>query len=99
MRFPDCLRGGTPAVPPETGPISDPNNAVLSRELYDLILRVAIVPVILFLIGLSWVIINRLMSPQARQARRNREIRKAVAKRQAHLAAAEREKTVPEERP
>jgi hypothetical protein len=72
---------------------------VLSRELYDLILRVAIVPVVLFLIGLSWVIINRLMSPQARQARRNREIRKAVAKRQARLAAAEREKSVPEERP
>ena len=76
---------------PETG--SDPNNIVLSRELYNLILRVAIVPVVLFLIGLSWVIINRLMSPEGRQARRSREIRKAVAARQARLSAVGREKT------
>ena len=42
--------------------------------------------ILLFLIGLSWVIINRLMSPEWRQERRNREIRRAVAARQALLA-------------
>ncbi len=81
-------------MPPD--PISDPNNPVLSRELYNLILRVATIPVLLFLIALTWVIINRLMSPQLRQQRRNREIRRAVEAREARMAAAS-EKTAPNE--
>src|SRR5262249_4532437 len=71
-------------MPPEpTNPLNDP---ILSRQLYDLILKIATVPVLLFLLWLSWVIINRLMSPAWRQERRNREIRRAVAARQALLA-------------
>ena len=38
---------------------------------------------LLFLIWFSWFLINRLMSPERRQERRNREIRKAVAEREA----------------
>lgn len=66
-----------------TGPIPDPNNPVLSRELYEQILHYATIPVLLFLIWFSWFLINRLMSPERRQERRNREIRKAVAERKA----------------
>jgi hypothetical protein len=66
-----------------TEPISDPNNPVLSRDLYELILHYATIPVLLFLVWLSWVIINRLMSPEWRQKRRSREIQKAVAARNA----------------
>ena len=69
-----------------TEPVSDPNNPVLSRELYDLIIRGATLPVLLLLIGLSWLIISRLMNSEWRQERRNREIRQAVAARQAHSA-------------
>ena len=78
-------------MPPE--PISDPNNPVLSRELYDLIIRGATIPVLLFLIGLSWLIISRLMNSEWRQERRNREIRRAVAARQAHAAETPLEET------
>ncbi|HLK60285.1 MAG TPA: hypothetical protein VKU00_27225 [Chthonomonadaceae bacterium] len=74
-------------MPPDS--IPDPNNPVLSRDLYDQILHYATIPVLLFLIWLSWFIINRLMSPEARQARRNREIRRAVAERKALQEAEE----------
>lgn len=67
-------------------PIPDPNNAPLSRELYEAILRGSAIPVLLLLIVLSWFIINYLMNPKRRQERRNREIRKAVAAREALLA-------------
>ena len=64
-------------------PVSDPNNPVLSRELYEQILHYATIPVLLFLMWFSWFLINRLMNPERRQERRNREIRKAVAERKA----------------
>jgi hypothetical protein len=80
-------------MPPD--PVSDPNNPVLSRELYDQILHNATIPVLLFLIGLSWFLINRLMSPERRRERRNREIRKAVAARQAWQQAEAEEKEDP----
>jgi hypothetical protein len=72
----------TPVTDPNN-PIADPNNPVLSRELYEQILHFATIPVLLFLIWFSWFLINRLMSPERRQERRNREIRKAVAERDA----------------
>ena len=72
----------TPVTDPNN-PIADPNNPILSRALYEQILHYATIPVLLFLIWLSWFLINRLMSPQRRQERRNREIRKAVAEREA----------------
>ena len=71
-------------MPPDT--VSDPNNPVLSRELYDLIIRGATLPVLLLLIGLSWLIISRLMNSEWRRERRNREIRRAVEARQARQA-------------
>ena len=71
-------------MPPD---VADPNNPILSRELYDQILRYATVPVLLFLLWLSWFLINRLMSPERRQERRNREIRRAVAERKAQQEA------------
>lgn len=72
-------------MPPDQ--VSDPNTVVLSRELYNLILRAATLPVLLLLIALSWYIINWLMNSDRRQERRNREIRKAVAARKALMAA------------
>ena len=64
-------------------PVADPNNPVLSRALYEQIIHNATIPVLLFLIWFSWFLINRLMNPERRQERRNREIRKAVAERKA----------------
>ncbi len=78
------------------GSIADPNNPVLSRELYEKILHNATIPVLLFLIWFSWFLINRLMSPARRQERRNREIRKAVAAREALKAQHEQEASTPE---
>ena len=80
-------------MPPD--PVSDPNNPVLSRDLYEQVMHYATIPVLLFLILLSWFLINRLMSPERRQERRNREIRKAVAARKAQrdAGATEREDT------
>ncbi len=62
-------------------PVPDPINPILSRELYEQILHYSTIPVLLLLIWFSWFLINRLMSPQRRQERRNREIREAVAAR------------------
>ena len=79
-------------MPPDQA--TGPNANILSRELYNLILQAATLPVLLLLIALSWFIINRLMNSERRQERRNREIRKAVAARKALRAA-----TPPEENP
>jgi len=68
-------------------------------DLYALILRYATVPVLLMLLVLSFVIINFLMSTKWQQARRNKQIRKAVAAREALLArhTAEREEAAADE--
>jgi hypothetical protein len=71
----------------ETQPVTNPFDPVL----YDTILRYAVVPVLLLLLFLSWLIISRLMSPKWQQERRNRQIRKAVAARQARQAASKTE--------
>ncbi len=77
------------------GPIVDPNNPVLSRQLYEQILHYATIPVLLFLIWFSWFLINRLMNSERRQERRSREIRKAVAERQALKAQREQDADTP----
>ena len=84
-------------MPPDQASDAGSNTVVLSRELYNLILRGATIPVLIFLIWLSWIIINRRMSPEWRQKRRSREIRQAVAAREARLAEAAREKAMSEE--
>jgi hypothetical protein len=68
-------------------------------DLYALILRYATAPVLIMLIILSLVIINYLMSPAWQQGRRNKQIRKAVAAREALLAkhAAERQQAEADE--
>ena len=70
----------------EPGPIQDPTNVPLSRELYEHIIRGSALPILLILLVLSWFIINYMMNPKRRKARRDREIRKAVAAREALLA-------------
>ncbi len=42
----------------------DSNNPVLSRDLYEKILHYFTIPVLLFLIWLSWFLITRLMDPK-----------------------------------
>lgn len=54
-------------------------------NLYDVILRIAAWPVLALLILVSWWAINYLLNPKWQQKRRNRQIRKAVAARQARL--------------
>ena len=68
-------------------------------SLYEIILRIAALPVLALLIFFSWVIINMLMSPEWQQKWRNRQIRKAVAARQARLARSKPadEPTTPDE--
>jgi hypothetical protein len=64
-----------------------------SREIFNLVLLVATLPALAFVIWLSWLIVNRLMSPEWQQKRRSRQIRKAVAERQAlmeQMTAAEK---------
>lgn len=77
-------------------PVVDPNNPVLSRELYERIIHYATIPVLIFLIWFSWFLINRLMNPARRQERRNREIRKAVAEREALRRKQEEEAEPPD---
>lgn len=64
-----------------------------SGGLYDRILQFATLPVLLVLLVLSVVVIQFLMSTKWQQARRNKQIRKAVAqrKREAEERAAESE--------
>ena len=70
----------------ETQPVTNPFDPVL----YDTILRYAVVPVLLLLLFLL-LIISRSMSPKWQQERRNRQIRKAVAARQARQAVSKTE--------
>ncbi len=50
-------------------------------DLYDHIIQAATMPVLVLLLILSLVIINRLMSPEWRQKKRNQQIRKAQEER------------------
>jgi hypothetical protein len=59
---------------------------VVSRETYEMVLRIAALPALLFVIWLSWIITNRLMSPEWQQKRRSKQIKKAVAERAALMA-------------
>jgi hypothetical protein len=59
---------------------------VVSREVYEAVLLIATLPALAFVIWLSWLITNRLMSPEWQQKRRSRQIRKAVAERDALMA-------------
>ncbi len=68
-------------MPPDSAP--DPDNPLLSRDLFDHLFRGASVLVFLLLMWLSWRILSRLMSPEWQQERRSRAIRKAVASREA----------------
>ena len=59
---------------------------VVSREVYNRVLAVAALPALAFVIWLSWMITNRIMSPEWQQKRRAKQIRKAVAERAALMA-------------
>ena len=61
---------------------------VVPRETYEAVLLIATLPALAFVIWLSWMITNRLMSPEWQQKRRSAQIRKAVAARAALLAEA-----------
>lgn len=54
-----------------------------ASNFYETVLRVAALPALAFVIWLSWMITNRLMSPEWQQKRRSQQIRKAQAERQA----------------
>lgn len=62
-------------------------------DLYDKIIQYATIPALLICIVLSIVIIQFLMSTKWQQARRNKQIRKAVADRKKSAAAAEQSET------
>jgi Na+-transporting methylmalonyl-CoA/oxaloacetate decarboxylase gamma subunit len=57
------------------------------QNLYETVLRYASLPVLLLIILLCWLITNFLMSMRWQQGRRSKQIKKAVAARQARLAA------------
>lgn len=78
-------------------PNAAPNPNVLSRELYNQIVGGATIPVLVFLIWMSWFLINRYMSVERRQERRNREIRKAIAEREERFGKPAGEKETPED--
>jgi hypothetical protein len=59
---------------------------VVSREVYEAVILIATLPALAFVIWLAWLITNRLMSPEWQQKRRSRQIRKAVAEREALMA-------------
>ncbi len=67
---------------------------VVSREVYERVLALAALPVLAFVVWLSWIITNRLMSPEWQQKRRSAQIRKAVAEREAVRAEMETRATV-----
>ena len=62
---------------------------VVSREVYNTVILIAAVPALIFVVWLSWIITNRLMSPEWQQARRNKQIRKAVSERAALMSEIE----------
>lgn len=75
----EANRGCVPVTPPDDG------------NLYSRIIQIATIPVLLAVVALSIVIIQFLMSTKWQQARRNKQIRKAVAQRKkdAELQAAD----------
>ena len=68
---------------------------VVSREVYNTVVAVAALPALAFVIWLSWIITNRLMSPEWQQKRRAAQIRKAVAERAALMAELHPETAAP----
>lgn len=70
-------------------------NEVVSRDVYEMVLLIAALPVLAFVIWLAWLITNRLMSPDWQRKRRNRQIRKAVAERAALMAELDTEASRP----
>lgn len=60
-------------------------------EIYSAVMRYATIPVLALVLFLCWVIVSRIMSPEWQQKRRNQQIRKAVAARQALTQARQRE--------
>ena len=71
---------------------------VVSREGYNTVLLVAALPALAFVIWLSWMITNRIMSPEWQQKRRAKQIRKAVAERAALMAELKAAAPAPEKR-
>ena len=85
-------------MPPD--PNSSPTTTLISRELYEQIIHYSIVPVTLLLIGMGWyILIYFFFSPKRRQERRSREIRRAVAARQAFRETENTEITLPKAAP
>jgi hypothetical protein len=70
-----------------------------SRDIYHIVLGVAAIPVLGFVIWLSWVITNKLMSPDWQRKKRAKEIRKAMEERAALMAElhAEDRRALPEQ--
>jgi hypothetical protein len=66
--------------------LNAPTNNLYDQNVYDTVLRWAALPVLALIILLCWGITNRLMSPEWQEKRRNKQIRKAVAARNARLA-------------
>lgn len=60
---------------------------VISRDVYERVLQIATLPATLFVIWLSWLIINLMFNPRWRQERRNRQIRKEQAARAELMAS------------
>lgn len=64
---------------------------LIPQDIYELVLKISSLPVLAFLLWLSWFIINLLFNPHWQQERRNKQIRKAQQERQ-ELMEAMREK-------
>jgi len=81
--------------------LTEPTNKVYDSDIFDLVLRVAALPVLIGIVIFIIIVTNRMMSPKWQEARRNKQIRKAVAARQVLMAKrmAENEGTVSEETP
>jgi hypothetical protein len=69
----------------------------VSRDVYEAVLLIAALPALGFVIWLSWMIVNRLMSPDWQRERRNRQIRKAAAARAALMAELHASSAAPSE--
>lgn len=71
-------RGEGMGIPPmQSEPVSN---------IYEIVLKYATFPVLFGVVVLACIITNIMMSTKWQQARRNKQIRKAVAARQALLA-------------
>ena len=60
---------------------------LIPNDIYELVLRIASLPVLAFLLWLSWFIINLLFNPRWQQERRNKQIRKAQQERKELMEA------------